>query len=173
MEKYIPDMYQESIYKIDYKKLKNRGIKCILFDLDNTLVVYNEKEVTNKLVDFTISLKKMGFKIIIVTNSPKVRAIKFRDALDIDCCANARKPRPNKIIEILEEFNYKESEVALIGDQMCTDVICGNRAGITTILITPLSKKDLFVTKINRFREKKIMAKLRQKDLFTKGRYYE
>ena len=68
---------------------------------------------------------------------------------------------------------FAENEVAIIGDQMFTDIAGGNRAGITTILTTPLSNEDPFWTKPNRFREKRMMIKLRNHDLFKKGRYYE
>ncbi len=51
MEKYIPDVYQKSIYTIDYSKLKEKGIKCLLFDLDNTLAPYHIKMVDEKLIE--------------------------------------------------------------------------------------------------------------------------
>jgi len=78
-----------------------------------------------------------------------------------------------KFLQILNEFGYQINEVAIIGDQMLTDVVGGNKIGITTILVNPISKKDLFFTKFNRLIEKRIMKKLRNKDLFVKGRYYE
>lgn len=173
MEIYLPDMYQKSIYAIDYDKLKSRGIQCLLFDLDNTLVPYNVKEPNNKVVDLFIDLKKKGFKVIIMTNSPKKRAVVFKDMLDVDCCANAKKPKSDKFKMILEEYKFPISEVAIIGDQILTDVVGGNRVGITTILVNPISKSDMIFTKINRIRENSIMKKLRKRDLFTKGRYYE
>ena len=49
MELYVPDVYKKSIYDINYNLLKEKGIKCLLFDLDNTLVPYNIKEVNDKL----------------------------------------------------------------------------------------------------------------------------
>ena len=60
----VPDIYQKNIETINYKKLKDRGIKCLLFDLDNTLVPYHVKQPTKKLRDFFKTLKKQGFKII-------------------------------------------------------------------------------------------------------------
>ena len=71
MEKYVPDMYKKSIYDIDYKKLKKNGIKCILFDLDNTLVPYYKNKPSRKVKDFIERVKDMGFKVIIFSNSNK------------------------------------------------------------------------------------------------------
>jgi len=71
IELYKPDMYRKSIYDIDFKKLKSYGIKCILFDLDNTLVTPFGKKISRKLKDYIEGLKDSGFKVIIFSNSGK------------------------------------------------------------------------------------------------------
>ena len=60
MEKYVPDIYQKSIYTIDYDKLKARGIKCLLYDLDNTLVPFDVKEANQKIKNLFDELKEKG-----------------------------------------------------------------------------------------------------------------
>ena len=69
MDKFIPDMYQKSIYHIDYDKLQDNGIKCLLIDLDNTCVPYKDKEPNKKLIDLFETLKDMDFKIIIFSQN--------------------------------------------------------------------------------------------------------
>lgn len=173
MEKYIPDMYQKSIYAIDYDKLIKRGIKCLLFDLDNTITPVKMKTTSKKTKKFFSDLKEKGFKVIIFSNSPKKRVKPFKDALDVDCAASAHKPHPKKFLQVLKEYDYSISEIAIIGDQILTDIVGGNNIGITTILVNPISPIDFIWTKFNRFREKKIIKKLEQKELFIRGRYYE
>ena len=173
MEVYVPDMYQKSIYAIDYQKLYSRGIKCLLFDLDNTLVPVKMKTPSKKIKTLFDELKEKGFKIIIFSNSQKNRLKPFKDELEVDCAASARKPFKKKFLRVLDEYGYQINEVAIIGDQMLTDVVGGNKIGITTILVNPVGKKDLFFTKFNRVIERRIMKRLRDKDLFVKGRYYE
>ncbi len=173
MENYIPDIYQKSIYTIDYSKLLSRGIKCLLFDLDNTIIASSDKNPPRKAKDLFISLKQKGFKIIIFSNSPKIRVKQFQNFFDVDCYYNARKPHAGKFKKLLKIYNYKENEVAIIGDQLLTDVLGGNKVGITTILVNPLSDKDIIFTRFNRFFEKRKMKKLRDKNLFCKGRYYD
>ena len=68
---------------------------------------------------------------------------------------------------------FQEPQIACIGDQLLTDIKGGNKMGLTTILVNPLGIKERFSTRINRYFEKKIFRKLRDKDLFTKGKYYE
>ena len=77
IELYKPDMYQKDIYSIDYKKLKSYGIKCILFDLDNTLVAPYIKKPPRKLKDFIERIKDMKFKVIIYSNASKKRISPF------------------------------------------------------------------------------------------------
>lgn len=173
MEKYIPDMYQQSIYTIDYKKLANRGIKCILFDLDNTLVPSNVRDINPKLKELIDDLKELGFKVIIFSNSHGRRVKVFKEKLDVDAYWLVFKPRAKKFNLVLDSNKYKQTEVAIIGDQLFTDIVGGNRVGITTILINPMSKRECVFTKFNRMKEYLIMKRLRNKNLFVKGRYYE
>lgn len=173
MERYIPDLYQKSIYTIDYSKLWLRGIKCLLFDLDNTLVPASIDEPTKKNKELFNELQEFGFKVILFSNSGKKRIKPFKDILAVDACASAMKPFKKKYLKVLEEYDYNINEVAIIGDQILTDVWGGNKVGITTVLINPISKKDTLGTSINRFFERLIMSYLRKHNLFTKGKYYD
>ena len=78
-----------------------------------------------------------------------------------------------KIQELINQTKYGLDEIAMIGDSMMDDVVCGNTIGITTILLDQISKSEFPFAKIKRIKEKKIQKKLRDKELFTKGRYYE
>ena len=173
MNIYLPDIYQKSIYTLDYTKLLSRGIKCILFDLDNTIAPANQNTITDKTKELIISLKQKGFKVVIFSNSPKMRVQKFAEVLGIEGIHLAFKPNPRKLKKFIETSDFKISEVAIIGDQLLTDVVVGNKVGITTILISPVSSKDHIVTKINRYFENRKMKKLEAKELFSKGRYYD
>lgn len=173
MNYFYPDIYQKSIYEINYDKLKENGIKCILFDLDNTCVPYIDKTPTKKLSKLFDTLKEQNFKVIIFSNSPKSRLEKFKKELNVDCCYSAQKPRKTKFLKVLKNYNYDISEVAIIGDQLVTDILGGNRVGITTILVNPMSNIDMPLTKIYRFIEKKEINKMTKKGIFKIGRYYD
>lgn len=173
MEKYVPDIYQKSIYTVDYSKLFSRGIKCLLFDLDNTLVPLDCKDEPLKTKELLISLKQKGFKVIIFSNSVKSRVMKYKKYFDVDAFSFACKPFQGKFKKIIDDYGFSINEIAIIGDQILTDVVGGNKVGITTILINPASKKDNLIGKFSRTKERKIMKKLRDRDLFCKGRYYD
>jgi HAD superfamily phosphatase (TIGR01668 family) len=166
-------MYQKSIYTIDYNKLKANGIKCILIDLDNTLVPTSLDYPTKNNIELINELKEMGFKIILFSNSPKKRVKPFKDELQVDASASSMKPLKRKFLKVLNEYKYEQNEVAIIGDQILTDILGGNKVGITTILVNPVSSKDLLFTSLNRYLENRIINKLSKNNLFTKGKYYE
>ena len=172
MEIYVPDIYQENIYKIDYETLQQRGIKCLVFDLDNTLVTVLEAVPREETKVLFKKLKEMGFKIYIASNSIKARVKIFHEELKVDYIYSVKKPNPDKISELIKSTKFGLDEIAMIGDSMMDDVVCGNTIGVTTILLDQMSKREYPLARIRRMKEKKIQKKLRDKDLFTKGRYY-
>ncbi len=173
MDKYVPDMYQKDIYSINYDLLSSRGIKCLLFDLDNTLARVDENKPSDKVIKLFNELKAKGFKIIIFTNSKSKRVQPFKNILEVDCCPFACKPFSRKFLSIIKIYNLKFSELAIIGDSMMDDICGGNKVGITTILIEQLGSKEFFIAGLKRKRERKIIKKLRANNLFVKGNYYE
>ena len=58
IEKFVPDIYVKSVHDINYKKLKRSGIKCIIFDLDNTLSAVNVDKPATKIKDLIEDIKE-------------------------------------------------------------------------------------------------------------------
>ena len=167
-----PDMYQKSIYTIDYKKLKGMGIKCLLFDLDNTICPPKEDVVSLELKNLFSSIKKLDIKCIIFSNSINRNKLKkLSKYYEIDYVGMACKPISYSYKKIIKKYKYKNNEICAIGDQLVTDIIGGNLVKITTILVDPISEKDEKITLLNRFIEKRLFKKL-YKQGFEKGKYY-
>ena len=173
MERYVPDIYQKSIHTINYDSLLSRGIKCLLFDLDNTIAPIDAKLPSKEVKILFKELKEKGFKVVIFSNSPKVRVKPFSDELQVESCSNAKKPSSKKFLSVIKILGYNFSEVAIVGDSMIDDISGGNVVGITTILVNRLSKREFPFAWLKRKYERRIVKKLRNKDLFTRGRYYE
>ena len=172
MEIYVPDIYQPDIYKINYDMLLSRGIKCLIFDLDNTLVSIFETLPREDTKTLFKALKEKGFKIYIASNSIKARVKPFHEELNVEYIYSAKKPHTERVNELILKSKFGIDEIALLGDSMVDDVVCGNTIGITTILLDQISKKEFPIARIKRIKEHKIQKKLRDKELFTKGRYY-
>lgn len=173
MKRYVPKIYQKDIYSINYQKLKDNNIKCLLYDLDNTLISPVSKKITKDLEKLISKLKKQNFRVIIFSNSPKKRVSKIADKLKVEYVAFAMKPFKFKFNSFLNKNKYNKNEVAIIGDQLYTDIIGGNKVGIITILVDTIDEQDILITKINRFREKRLEKKLANHKLLVRGEYYE
>ncbi len=172
MDIFIPDVYQKSIYTINYKKLKKNGIKCLLFDLDNTIAPYKVNEPDVKVKELFARLEE-DFKVIIISNSPKNRIRPFKEKLNVDCAYSSRKPFKTKYKKILEIYNFEIDEVACIGDQILTDILGANRMGFTSILVNRVAKYETIFTKFNRFFEGFILKNLAKKNILVSGEYYD
>jgi len=59
----------------------------------------------------------------------------------------------------------KPSQVAVVGDQVFTDILGGNRLGLYTILVCPLNKKEFIGTRVVRQVEKAVLNRLKRKGL--------
>ncbi len=173
MDKFIPDIYQKSIYDVDYKSLKNRGIKCIIFDLDNTIAPVNIPIPDKEIKDLFSDLDYLGFKLIIMSNANKSRVEPFKEKLNVDSCCLSNKPLKKKYKKIVSIYGFKDNEIACIGDQLLTDILGANKMGFLSILVNPISTIDYKITKFNRLIEKKIFNILAKKNLFKVGKYYE
>lgn len=173
MEKFKPDIYQKNIYHINYGKLKEEGIKCLLFDLDNTLIAYDESVVSEELKELINKLKNLDFRVIIMSNSSKKRLLKMKQQLQVPIIYRAMKPLSINFTRVFKQYKYNENDIAIIGDQLMTDIKGGNKVGITTILVDPVKESDAFLTGFNRYCERKKIEQLGTRGVFFKGRYYE
>ncbi len=168
MQIFKPDMYYKDIYQIPYKTLKEKGIKCLLFDVDNTCVGYHEKKPTENLNNLFQKINKMDFKIILFSNATKKRLQPFHQ-LSVDIHPFSKKPFKKNFKKIIQKYHYQPQEICIIGDQILTDILGGNKVGIHTCLVEPLTKEDFIFTKLTRKIEKIILSKLERKNIFKKN----
>ncbi|NLZ39177.1 MAG: YqeG family HAD IIIA-type phosphatase [Firmicutes bacterium] len=149
-----PNEMVDSIYDINLQKLKAKGIKGIITDLDNTLLAWDSAEITPTVEQWIKEVRKAGLKIAIVSNNSAARVQECSAQLGVICIAKAVKPRRGAFRSIATQFNLAPEEIAVIGDQLFTDVLGGNRSGMYTILVNPISKKEFIGTKVMRLIEK-------------------
>jgi len=166
-----PNMYKKSIFEIDYKKLKDLGITCLVFDLDNTLGLIENKRCPRNAKKLIKELQK-DFLILISSNNTKKRIEPYLKDLGIGGFAFSLKPSTRGLRKIKRNYHLKKKEMCMIGDQIVTDVLSGNRFRIYTVLVYPLGKKDLKITGLNRKIEARIVKHYEKRGLFERGKYY-
>lgn len=142
----FPDMYVPSIYDIDLEYLRRLGIRGIIFDLDNTIVQRGQMSWPPELLEWMDGLKKQGFEISIVSNNRRRMAEEVAKAHGIPAVFRAVKPRRKPFLRAIKLMGVGRRETAVVGDQIFTDVVGGNRLGLFTILINPLPGKEFIGT---------------------------
>ena len=172
ISKFIPYMYQKDIYSIDYDKLKKEKIKCLLFDLDNTISPAREIVLDKKIKELFNKLKK-DFIVVLFSNNKKSRVNAFASFYETEYLHMSVKPLPFSYKKILKKYNLNKDEVIAVGDQLITDIFGGNLFKIKTILVDPVSKEDEKITFLNRKLESIIFNKFKKENILIKGKYYE
>lgn len=171
MNIFRPKMYKENILEIDYSKLKEMGITCLVFDLDNTLGLVDNKKCPRKTKKLIKELQN-DFLVLISSNNFRSRLKPYMEDLGVGGISFSMKPFTFGLRRIKKQYNLKKKEMCIIGDQIITDVLCGNRFKIMTILVDPLGKKDLKITGIGRNLERRIIKIYKKRGLFERGKYY-
>ena len=155
---FYPKSYFNKIVDIDVNFFIEKNIKAVLLDIDNTILDKRHNMVQG-LEEWVKTLKENNIKICILSNTnKKKKAQNLSDKLEVPFIYFAKKPlkfgfkKAKKILEIEDN-----KTIAVIGDQVLTDVFGANRCKMYSILVKPLKKEDIFVTKINRLIEKQIL----------------
>jgi uncharacterized protein len=165
LKNFLPDEHVKSILDIHPEDLKKRGIKGIITDLDNTLVEWDRPNATPELIKWFEQIKEHKILVTIVSNNNELRVREFSDPLQIPFIFQARKPLVRAFNKALSEMGIKKEEAVVIGDQLLTDVLGGNRSGFHTILVVPVAQTDGFITKFNRFAERRILNWFKKKGM--------
>ncbi len=168
MSKFIPNMYVKNIFEIDYKKLKDSDIKVLLFDFDNTIIEKGNNVIDEKTLKFLNSLKS-DFIIYIVSNSLNSSKLNLVcGKLALPYIGHAWKPFKSGY-KRLRFKDIKNEQIAMIGDQLITDVWGANKMGYFSILIDPITNNEHIWTKVNRVFE----LIIQKKNHIERGKYYD
>ena len=131
------------IYKIPHKKLSNQGIKCLLIDVDGTLLSRNTKKIPLKVKNWIKKSNDLFTTYLISNNPSKDRIEMIGNELGVRYKFKALKPSKKATLEVIDLLKEDKKNIAFIGDRIFTDMIVGNRLKIKTILIKRLNKKGL------------------------------
>lgn len=157
-----PDYIYKNVENIPHELIKENNIKLILFDMDNTLVNY-QYTYTSELKEWIKYIKSEGVMLYIFSNSRAGNVVKkIASQLGMNYKYKVAKPRLSGYKKIIEETNIKKENMIMIGDQIFTDIWGGNRFGIKTILVNPITKKEGIITKVKRPFEKLFLSKIKK-----------
>lgn len=151
-----PKAYFAKVENISIEFLQKNKIKALILDLDNTLIDYTQK-LSDDVIAWSKKLKGQGVKLYILSNTNKKQKVeKVANILQIPYKNFAKKPLKGEFLKLQKKLDLKPENIGVVGDQIFTDIIGGNRCKMFTILIEPINEKDYWFTAWKRPIENKI-----------------
>lgn len=155
-KKFYPVLYVDSSYEIDYEGLYKKGIRGLIYDVDNTLVPHGAPATAEAVALFD-RLRNIGFDTCIISNNKEPRVKPFADMVRSKYIFKAGKPKRENYIKAMELMGTDRNSTYFIGDQIFTDVYGANRTGIPSILVKPINKKEEIQIVLKRKLEKIVL----------------
>jgi HAD superfamily phosphatase (TIGR01668 family) len=156
-----PKLYVHAIFNIPVARLWSEGKRAMIFDLDNTLTGWNSHELTPATLDWFQALKSTGFTACILSNNRAQRIEDVAKRLGVGFVCRGRKPLKKGFREAMRRMCSSPGDTVMVGDQIFTDVLGGNRVGLYTILVEPLASEEYWGTKITRRFEALLRGRMR------------
>ena len=145
-----PSLYIKKVQDITYDLLKENKIQGMILDVDNTLIDY-DKQMPKGLENWCHELQKKGIRFCIASNSNQKKKVEMvAKQLDIPYIYFAKKPLKSGLTRAKNKIDLPFECIAVVGDQIFTDVLGANRCHMCSILVDPIKEKDIFVTRIKR-----------------------
>ena len=155
-KKFYPTMYVDSSYEIDYQGLYDKGVRGLIYDVDNTLVPHGAP-ATEEAVELFNKLREIGFDTCIISNNKEQRVKPFAELVSSKYIYKAHKPSRDNYIKAMELMGTDVNSTYFIGDQLFTDVYGANRTGIPSILVKPIHPKEEIQIVLKRKLEKIVL----------------
>lgn len=157
LNKFYPALTVDKVQDINAQMLRKNNIKGLILDIDNTLVPTHVKDADEAAVEWIRRVKNDGFKACIVSNASRRRVVRFNERLQLHAIHRASKPGTRAFHKAARLMELKPENIAVIGDQIFTDVYGGNKAKMFTILVKPIHKKESVIVMLKRFPEKLVL----------------
>lgn len=153
---FYPDEYLDSTYEIDFEAFYGRGIRGVIFDIDNTLVPH-DAPADGRAIALFERLHRMGCRTMVLSNNKEPRVKSFADKVKTDYLYKAGKPGRAGYRKAMERMGTDEKTTLFVGDQLFTDVWGAKRSGIYAILVKPIHPKEEIQIVLKRYLEKIVL----------------
>ena len=142
---FLPAVMTDALTDLTPDLLMERGIRLLMLDFDNTIVPYTTSTPEPLMEQWLLDMKQTDIEVCVVSNSKKDRVKIFCANYGIPCITHAKKPFTKGIEECLGKFQIPASQAAIVGDQIFTDTLGGNLAGITPILVRAIDNHNFWL----------------------------
>lgn len=154
-----PRLSISSVFDLNLDELQGHGYQGLIMDLDNTLVAWNHPEVPKALTTWLTEVRRRNIEMCIVSNNLGQRVELFSAKIGVSFIANAAKPRRRAFRQAMRTMGTEASNTAVVGDQVFTDILGGNRLQLYTILVHPLATEEFWTTRLVRKLEHQVVRR--------------
>lgn len=148
LQAFCPHRLVPTVTEITPDDLRANGVEGVILDLDNTLVRWQKEEMSEEILAWLESLKEAGFQLCILSNSIlSRRSERIAERLGCPNVRKARKPSRSGFHRAMEAMGTTPETTAIVGDQMFTDILGGNRSGVYTIMVNPIHPHEFAYTR--------------------------
>ena len=141
----LPDVILDSFTDITPAFLKSRGVGLLMLDFDNTIVPYTTDIPTQTFCAWLRNMQDSGVRLCVVSNSRNLRVVRFCEKYGIDCITHAKKPFSKGIKQCMDQYQINPEACALVGDQIYTDTLGANLAGVQSILVRAIDNHNFWL----------------------------
>ncbi len=157
-----PDIYLNHVSEVSPDLLHKRGIRALILDVDNTLTRHNSQVLSKEVADWVALMRQNGMKLMIASNNTAARIEPFSKTIGIDAIPNSCKPLPIGYRKAQKEWNLPSHEIAVIGDQIYTDITGANLCGMLSIMVNCFEPEKNVFFKFKRFLERPVLKHYRK-----------
>jgi len=141
----LPRLITDALTDITPALLRSRDIRLLMLDFDNTIVPYTTSTPTPLMEQWLREMTQSDIQLCVVSNSRNDRVKIFCEKYGIPCITQAKKPFTKGIKECLCKFGTEPKCAALVGDQIFTDTLGANSAGVTSILVKAIDNHNFWL----------------------------
>lgn len=163
-----PDYLVRTVLDVDIDFLNKNNAKAVIFDIDNTLVGFTVAAPTKEICDYINGLRSHGIKVAVASNNNRHRVGLFCEKLCIPYISRACKPLPFALLKLCRQMSVKPKNTVFVGDQVYTDSLGANLAGMTSVMVDIIDTKETLSFKIKRALEKPVIRAKQRKDAKNK-----
>lgn len=156
LQQFYPKLWADSAYTLPYEQMKKRGVKGLIFDVDNTLAFHNAP-ADEKAQKLFFMFHQLGLKVCLLSNNKEPRVKAFAQAVGAFYVFKGQKPGVKGYRKAMKMMGTDKGNTIAVGDQLFTDIWGANRAGIYSILVLPMNPKEEIQIVLKRYLEKPIL----------------
>lgn len=145
-----PTFWLKNVLAIDEKFLKKNRVRALVLDMDNTLSMHGNPAAEDGVMEWLDEMRRLGIKMRVVSNNTKKRVAPLAAKLGLEYTANGAKPLAFGVFRAVRAMGVPRSETLVVGDQIFTDIMAGNFAGIRTVLVEPFHLEKTWTFRLKR-----------------------